>query len=133
MFESFCISKVFDVKVENLFDSWLDSKEHAAFTGGKATIDPRENGSFTAWDGYITGKTLKVEKYSRIVQTWRTTEFSIKDKDSILEVLFKKVKEGTKLTICHSELPEGQGENYKDGWIDYYFEPMEKYFKEFLV
>jgi len=25
-------------------------------------------------------------------------------------------------------IPDGQGENYKQGWKDFYFKPMKKYF-----
>ena len=129
MLESFSISKVFHAKPEKVFMSWLDSVEHSAFTGGKAVIDPVVGGKFTAWDDYISGNTIMIEKDKRIIQNWRTSDFSDNDIDSTLEILFKKYKNGTRLTINHSNLPEGQGKSYKDGWVDYYFEPMQKYFK----
>jgi activator of HSP90 ATPase len=127
--DSFCISKVIHAKPEVVFSSWLDSAAHTAFTGAKAVIDPNEGGTFTAWDGYISGKTVLIEANKRIVQLWRTTDFAQDDPDSNLELLFAPSKSGTKLTICHSNLPEGQGDNYKNGWIDFYFTPMNQYFR----
>ena len=34
----------------------------------------------------------------------------------------------TKLTIIHTSIPDGQGEGYRQGWLDYYFKPMKEYF-----
>ena len=38
--------------------------------------------------------------------------------------------EGTRVVIIHTDIPEGQSERYETGWIEYYFEPMKKYFGE---
>jgi hypothetical protein len=62
------------------------------------------------------------------VQAWRTTEFSAAHPDSRLELLFEQVEGGTRLTIRHTEVPEGQGASYEQGWIDHYFRPMKEYF-----
>jgi len=51
-------------------------------------------------------------------------------KDQAYEVLFEEAKGGTKITIIHSDIPEGQGEEYKEGWLDFYFKPMKEYFKK---
>jgi activator of HSP90 ATPase len=115
---------------EKLYNAWISSAEHSSFTGSDAEIDPVVNGKFSAWDGYISGKTNSLEPYKKIVQSWRTTEFEESDEDSILEVLFEKLGEKTKLTLKHYNIPEGQGESYKDGWEEFYFKPMKKYFNK---
>ena len=130
MAERIEVSEVLPVKQKNLYEAWLDSDKHSAFTGSKAVIDRRVGGKFTAWDGYISGTTITVEPFSRIVQTWRTTEFPDDDPDSQIEVLFEEVKEGTKITLIHTDIPEGQGEGYRQGWIDFYFTPMKQYFSK---
>jgi hypothetical protein len=33
-------------------------------------------------------------------------------------------------SIIHSNMPEGQGENYKQGWKDFYFKPMKKFYNK---
>jgi activator of HSP90 ATPase len=98
-------------------------------TGATAKVNAKVGGKFEAWDGYITGKNLKLETNKRIVQEWRTSEFSKDDDNSLLEIGFAKAKEGTKLSIKHSNLPE-HGMQYKQGWVDSYFEPMKDYFKK---
>jgi activator of HSP90 ATPase len=128
MSERIEVSVVLPVKQKALYEAWLDSEKHSAFTGSKAVIDRRVGGTFNAWDGYISGTTISVEPFGRIVQTWRTTEFPDDAPDSEIEVLFDEVREGTKLTLIHTDIPEGQGEAYRQGWIDFYFTPMEDYF-----
>ncbi len=124
------VSEVFPVKQKSLYEAWLDSEKHSAFTGSPAVIDRRVGGTFTAWDGYISGTTIAVEPFGRIVQTWRTTEFPDDAPDSEIEVLFDEVADGTKITLIHTNIPDGQGEAYRQGWIDFYFTPMKEYFSK---
>jgi len=127
---SFTVSTVLPGSAERIFKAWLSSEEHAAFTGSAAKINPALRGTFSAWDGYITGQNLILEPYTRIVQSWRTTEFPEQAPDSRLEILLKTVPEGTRVTLKHSQIPEGQAEEYKRGWEEYYFSPMLEYFQQ---
>jgi len=126
--ETLILSIVLPVSQEKLYHAWLDSEEHTKFTASRAVIDPRVGGEFFAWDGYITGKTLELEPPSRIVQNWRTTDFTDEDPDSLLEITFETVPDGTMLTLRHSKIPESQAASYEQGWQEYYFAPMLKYF-----
>ena len=126
--EKIIVSETFPVKAEQVYRAWLDSKAHAAFTGASAKVVPKVGGKFSAWDGYIGGKTLELEPNHRIVQSWRTTDFPEGAEDSMLEVVLEETKGKTKVTLAHSNIPEGQGEGYAQGWREFYFEPMKKYF-----
>ncbi len=128
--EKIKLSEVFSINADELFNAWMNSKKHSDFTGGKAIIQSKVGGKFTAWDGYISGKTLELRPYSKIIQAWRTTEFPNYAPDSKLEILFDELKTGTRLTLIHSNIPEGQGKNYEKGWIEFYFEPMKLYFSK---
>jgi activator of HSP90 ATPase len=118
------------VTAERIYRAWLDSKEHGDFTGGEAEIDPQIGGRFTAWDGYIQGTNLILEPGRRIVQAWRTTEFPIGSPDSRLELVLEDNPEGVRVTLLHSDIPDGQGEDYRQGWDDHYFKPMLGYFSK---
>jgi len=83
--DAFEISTVLTASAKQVYEAWLSSKEHGAMTGGAARIDPVVGGRFSAWDGYITGATLELEPYRRIVQSWRTIEFPADAPDSRLE------------------------------------------------
>ena len=129
MTASFRLSIDLAVKPERLFDAWLDGREHAAFTGGgEATASSVVGGSFTAWDGYIEGKNLYLDRPSRIVQSWRSTDFSADDADSRLELQLSAIPGGTRLVLAHDLVPDDQAAEYVDGWKRFYFEPMASYF-----
>lgn len=126
---TFSISEVFSTTPEILFDAWLDSDSHSSMTGGKSQVSNRQGEEFTAWDGYIKGKNLELQRPFRIVQAWRTTDFVVSEPDSVLEITFSKVDDGTRVTILHSELPE-HGTQYQKGWVESYFNPMKLYFTD---
>ena len=115
-------------KPKAVFDAWLSSEDHAAMTGGAAEIDPRERGLFTAWDGYIAGKTTKIDRRARrVVQTWRTVEFG-RAPDSRVEVEFRAHKGNTQVLLKHTRLRRGDGAKYTVGWYENYLVPMTRHF-----
>ena len=124
----FTVSDVIPASPEQVYAAWLSGKSHAAMTGGgPATGSTKVGGRFTAWDGYIAGKNLKLEPGRRIVQSWRTTEFKDGDADSEIDVQLEPAGKGTKITLSHSNVPEGHN-GYKTGWQSCYFDPMKVYF-----
>jgi uncharacterized protein YndB with AHSA1/START domain len=125
--ESITLWEIFPASPREIYEAWLSSA-HGKMVGSTATVDPRVGGAFTAWDGYIRGTTLELEPYRRIVQAWRTTEFSAASPDSRLELLLEQVEGGTRLTIRHTEIPEGKSASLEQGWIDHYYRPMKEYF-----
>lgn len=128
--DAFEISVDLPVSAAHLYDAWLSSAEHSAFTGGKAMIDARVGGRFTAWDGYIEGETLELEQGKYIVQSWRTGEFGEDAADSQIEVAFVDFDGGVRLTLKHSNLQPGDGKKYTQGWEESYFAPMRIFFEE---
>jgi activator of HSP90 ATPase len=112
---------------EEIYDAWLSSEGHTAMTGGKAMCSPEEGAVFSAWDGYISGRTVKLVPHDEIVQTWRTSDFKEEDGDSKLIVRLAPVDGGSELTLIHKEIPEGQPD-YEQGWIDHYLNPMLEHF-----
>jgi activator of HSP90 ATPase len=115
---------------EEVYDAFTNAKKHSEFTGSKATGKPTVGGKFTAWDGYISGKNLELEKGKRIVQEWVTTEWPQGYPPSRLELTFREVGGKTELTMVHSDVPAEQENDLKQGWIDFYWEPLKDYFKK---
>jgi uncharacterized protein YndB with AHSA1/START domain len=127
----FTLTAIIPASPREIYDAWLDAEEHAAMTGGKPAETSAElGGSFTAWDGYITGQNLTLEPGRRIVQSWRTTKFTGDDPDSQIELLLEPVAGGTRVTLRHSNVPEGHTSYRDGGWQRSYFEPMVVYFSD---
>ncbi len=130
MSDSIKLSITLPVKPKKIYEAWLNSEKHSALSGGSAKIERKVGSNYSAWDGYITGQNILLHLNKRIVQSWRTTEFPEDSPDSQIEILLDNYKEGTKFTILHSNLPEGDGKKYRKGWKEHYFTPMKSYFKE---
>ncbi len=124
----FSMTTILPATPEQIFRAWLSTEGHAAMTGSPAKVEPRVGGTFSAWDGYISGQTLKLKPYTYILQSWRTTEFPEGSPDSQLEVSLEPAPGGTKITLVHKNIPKGQAKSYKQGWEDSYFKPMQEYF-----
>ena len=124
------VSGVIPAEPDAVYKAWLDSKEHGEMTETPAArITARVGGKFSAGGGYMRGTTLELGPPKKIVQSCRTTEFPEDAPDSRLEVTLEKAEDGTKITIVQTEIPAGQGASYRQGWIDYYFTPMKRYFE----
>jgi uncharacterized protein YndB with AHSA1/START domain len=128
MSETIAVARVIPTRAERIFNAWLDPVEHGKMTTDSDSARSLENGAFTAWDGYISGKTLSSEPNTRIVQSWRTTDFPQGAEDSTITISFDEVEGGTRVTIVQEHIPEGTEAEYQKGWDDYYFDPMTKYF-----
>ena len=126
MTENIKVSDIIPAPPERVYTAWLDAAEHAKMTGGAATDEG--DGRFTAWDGYITGRTVSAVPHTKVVQAWRTTEFPDDVPDSVLTISFEAADGGTKLTLVHENIPVGQSDAYEQGWHEHYFAPMKKYF-----
>jgi activator of HSP90 ATPase len=123
----FVVSTMLPATPEEVYDTWMSSEGHSAMTGSPAKISDQVGGEFEAWDGYIHGKNINLERGMLIVQSWRTSDFSDTEDDSLIEINLKPVGDQTELTLRHSNLPD-HGMQYKDGWVESYFEPMKEYF-----
>lgn len=126
--ESFEVETVLPVEPERIYKAWLDTKEHAAFTGSPALVEAWVGGRFTAHDGYAHGIMLQLEPGKRIVQAWRSAEFPTGTPDSKVHIDFEAVKGGTRVRIHHRDMPSGHAKRYKANWLTKYFKPMAKYF-----
>ena len=125
----FVLKKQFAATAKHVYDAWLSSDGHTKMTGGTAVITDKTGEVFTAWNGYIEGRNIELEPNKRILQSWRTSQFEEHEEDSQIEVLLDEVDGKTTLTLTHTNLSDN-GEHYKLGWENHYFEPMTKYFSE---
>ncbi len=130
--EALRVSTTIPAAPTTLYYAWLASEQHSAMTGSPAKIDSSVGGKFSAWDGYITGTHVILDLGRRIVMSWRTTDFPKEAPDSRCEVHFEALGGSTRLTILHTEIPEGQGEKYREGWNERYFAPMRTFFSKYL-
>ena len=104
----------------------MSSRQHAKFTGAPASISNKEGGRFSVFGDYATGKNLELVPGKKIVQTWRADNWP-EDAESIVTFEMEEMKVGTKLTFTQTGVPASDHESIKQGWIDYYWNPMKKF------
>jgi activator of HSP90 ATPase len=122
-------SRVIPAPPGKVYEAFVNAKKHAAFTGAAATGTAKVGAAFTAWDGYISGKYLELEKDKRIVQEWSTTEWPEGAPPSRIEFTFAAKGTGCQVKMVQTAVPAEQADRYKQGWIDFYWTPLAEYFK----
>lgn len=128
MQESITVRFSIHASAKAIYDAWLDSAKHSAMTGSPAIASRQIGGKFSAWEGYITGTNLLLLEGKKIVQSWRSSEFPEEAADSVLSVLLIEREGITEVELEHKDIPRGQGVQYQSGWIEFYANPMQKYF-----
>jgi activator of HSP90 ATPase len=110
-----------------LFDTFLDSRRHAAVTGAPAKITRRVGGTFTAFGGELLGRTLLIRPKRMIVQAWRARHWKATDPDSILVLRFDKAPGGGRIDLVHANVPQHDHKGVTQGWPLYYWKPWKDY------
>lgn len=128
MSDSIKISISLPVDPHQLYEAWLSSEIHSAFSNSNVKIEKKVGSFFSVNDGDITGKNELLHLNKRILQSWRSKDFKQDDSDSILEVIFNRIEGGTRMVINHSNLPDNTKDAYKKSWRENYFKPMKDYF-----
>ena len=119
----------FKASPHEVYEALMDSKKHAAFTGGKARISRLVGGAIMAYDDYITGKNIELIPDQKIVQDWRAVDWQ-EGWFSRVTFDFTATPEGTRLDFTHADVPEGTEEEFTQGWIDNYWEPLKVFFEK---
>ena len=116
---------IFNVNPHEVFEALMDSKKHSEFTSSSAKISRKVGGAISAYDDYISGENLELEKDKKIVQKWRAIDWE-KDHYSMVTYELKKIKTGTELSFTQTDVPADQYEDINQGWIDHYWIPMKE-------
>ncbi|MCX6252084.1 MAG: SRPBCC family protein [Bacteroidetes bacterium] len=115
---------------EQVYQLIMDQKKHAAFTGSKAVMSTKVNGKFSVFDGYCLGYNIELIGGKKIVQAWHFAEEGWPDDHfSTCTFLFSKVGDKTKLIFLQTGVPEENLDALREGWKQFYWEPMKAYLK----
>jgi activator of HSP90 ATPase len=117
----------FKAAPHQVYDALMDSQRHTEFTGDAARISREVGGEIMAYGGYITGQNVELLPDTKIVQTWRASDWPAGHESRVVFVL-SPVPSGTRLQFAHRGVPDDEYESIKQGWIDYYWTPMKALF-----
>ena len=108
-----------------IYEAFMDSKKHSKFTESKAKISREVGGSFSIFEGDLEGKNLELIQDKKIVQSWKSNEEGWpKTHYSTITIELEPTENGTLLSFVQTEVPLASYESVKEGWNEYYWEPM---------
>ena len=117
----------FEASPKQLFEMYMDSRKHSEATGGKARIERRVGGKFSAWNGALRGRNLMIVPNKMLVQAWRSVHFEASDPDSILILQFRKAGSGCVVELVHANVAAQDHQGVRGGWPKYCWRPWKKY------
>jgi activator of HSP90 ATPase len=91
-----------------------------------AEIGREVGGPIVLFGGYITGRQIELLPGKRIVQVWRVGGWP-SGVFSVVRFELTANGSGTKLVFDHTGFPAGAGDHLASGWIEHYWEPLNKY------
>jgi activator of HSP90 ATPase len=122
------IKQVVNIKagLHEVYEALMDSRKHSQFTGDTAKISRKVDGKFNVWGDYITGVNLGLVQDKKIVQSWHASDWTEGHFSRVTFALAKAKNGGTKLTFTQTGVPAEFYKDIKDGWVEYYWEPLKK-------
>ncbi|MDO8509129.1 MAG: SRPBCC family protein [Nanoarchaeota archaeon] len=117
----------FKVLPHVVYEALMDSKKHSAFTDSDAKISRKIGGKISAYDGWIKGENIELIKDKKIVQKWRGGDWP-EGIYSIATFELIKTENGCELIFTQTEVPDEFYEDVSEGWKEYYWEKMKRYF-----
>lgn len=110
----------------DVYRALVDPVEHARFTGATAKISARVGTTFSLWDRSLTGVVVAAERGRRLVLAWRSEGWP-KGHYSIAQFDLARARGGTRLTFEQYGIPASDYADIRDGWKQYYWEPLRTY------
>jgi activator of HSP90 ATPase len=111
---------------QRLYETILDQKQFAAFSGAPATIDPTPGGTFSLFGGQIEGRNIELVPSLRIVQAWRPAHWD-HGVYTVVHFEFKPRGAETTLIFDHAGFPAGDYDSLDSGWHNHYWDPLKKF------
>ena len=110
-----------------IYEVFMDAKKHSKLTESIARVSREIGGSFSIYEGALSGKNIELIQDKKIVQTWRGDgENWPKRYYSTITLIFEPDDKGTLIKFTHVDIPEGAYESVKEGWDTYYWKPLKE-------
>ena len=104
-----------------------DAKLIRKWSGGDAIVENMVGGRFAMFDGWVTGKVLKLG-LNDLAYTWISGDWPAGTPASEVHYQLKDYEAGTRVLVKHTNFPsEEEMNSHKTGWSEYFFDPMEDY------
>lgn len=97
------------------------------WSGEEAQMSTETGSEFSLWDGSIVGKNLEFVEGKKIVQQWY---FGDQPEESIVTIILHPHQDGTSVELKHTNIPDKDFEDIKEGWMESYFGSIREFYEE---
>jgi uncharacterized protein YndB with AHSA1/START domain len=97
------------------------------WSGYPAVMAAKEDFEFSLFEGDISGRNLKVIPGRQLIQEWYFGEDS--PEQSLVTITLSASKNKTRAELVHTNVPDEIFEEFREGWKDYYWGAIIKFFK----
>lgn len=112
---------------EEIFLALTNPATLQLWTGEPAEMSDVAGEEFSLWDGSIVGKNLEFELGKKIVQQWY---FGEQPEASIVTIVLHPAKHGTSVELKHTNIPDEDYDDIREGWDDSYFGALQDFYEE---
>lgn len=112
-----------------IYELLMDSRKHAAFTGGEAQISREIGERSRAYDDWVEAYNIELIPDEKIVQKWRGSDWP-EEHFSVATFEFSRAGESgenTELTFTQTDVPAEFAKDIAKGWETEYWQKMKAY------
>ncbi|MBI3485775.1 SRPBCC domain-containing protein [Candidatus Daviesbacteria bacterium] len=110
--------------LDKVWQALVEVKEIENWGAGPAQMKGLENFNFKLWGGDIHGKNIQIIKNKKLVQEWFGGDW---DRPSIVTFNLSRDKNGTKIELIQTNVPDSEVNDLENGWKRYYLGEIKKY------
>lgn len=96
------------------------------WSGYPAQMEAREGTEFSIFDGDIAGRNIKIIENRQLIQEWYFGDSAL---ESVVTIDLKPHKQGTRVNIEHTNVPDEDAGDLEEGWNKYYWGAIISFFK----
>lgn len=120
---------VLNARPDQIYNAFMDEKQHSAMSGGVSKIDQQVGGLAEMHDGQIIARNIELEPNRKIVQAWRVAGWD-EGVYTLLRIRLDADGQSTRITLDQTGCPEDMTEHLAAGWDQRYWQPLTEYFKK---
>lgn len=123
-------TQFFPAKRSKVYDQIVQPTRYIEYERPRRKGKPFVGAECTALGGCISVKHVALARPRGFVVEWRTDDWPEGYPPSRIELQFAAKDGGTEVTMVHSQLPAPEADAYRQGWVDFCWEPLRDYFDE---
>ena len=120
-------SVVLPASAESLFVMYTDLAPRVNSETTFVAISVEPGSPFRAFNGALTGATLRIIPQRLVIQSWRSTKFNDGDPDSTLILAFTPEATNGRIDLVHLDVPAHNYQSVVEGWETHYWGPWRRY------